>query len=365
MRLIYTKPAYDAAREEIEYVEPSLKDFVNYARPRPRHFLFYSICLEIIAWLALLDVIYADMHLQFYGKSFREFPGILPDLGVFLLILFVALRRVSNRYRLNSKKILLTDIRQPVLYLRAFYEESAPNAIYFDKDRTDETLAKVFKNVGPLIAAGKPNDKQQPLGAVRLYFDDEAWQENIKVLMSMSKLVVIQAGHSPSLDWEISTAMKCLKPHQLLFTFLAWQELDAVSRQSKFVEFATQLKLVSAFDLPKRIDEAYFLYFDREWKPRLASLCKWKAALFSIPRSILGLEIFWQSTFHHFPRFINIHGIFIKASITSVRESLRPVLKIQGIRLPFLRTILNISFTLGLIFYFILLLFIITVSLIT
>lgn len=345
-------------------MEPSLKDFVNYARPRPRHFLFYSICLEIIAWLALLDVIYADMYLHFNRTSFREFPNLLPDPGIYLLILFVALRRVSKRYRLNSKLILLTDTREPILYLRAFYEESAPNAIYFDKDRTDETLAKVLKNVGPLIAAGRPNDKQQPLGAVRVYFNDDAWQENIKNLMSISKLVVIQAGHSPNLNWEISTAMKCLKPHQLLFTFLAWQELDAVSRQLKFAEFATQLKLVSTFDLPKRIDDAYFLYFDREWKPRLASLCRCKTLLFSIPQSFLELENYFQSTFHKFPRFIKIHGIFKKVSVTSVRESLRPVLKIQGIRLPFLRTILNISFTLGLIFYFILLLFIITARLI-
>jgi hypothetical protein len=328
----------------------SLKIFVNYAKPRPKHFLFYSICLELIAWLALLDIIISLTSDISDPKNIRGRPYSY-ILVPYLLFLFIALRRVSKRYRLNPKKMLLTDTREPVLYLRAFYEESVPNVIYYDKAGTDETLAKVFKNVGPLVAVGKPSNKQQPLGAIRVYFNDEVWQENVKTLMSMSKLVVIQAGCSPGLEWEIATAIKYLKPQQLLFTFLSWQELEKASRQSKFIEFATQLKLVSNFDLPKQIDDAYFLYFDREWNPHFAWLSRWKIFFFFPPSSLLYLlmGLPWQGTFHNLPQFIQIHGLFRKTSITSVREALRPVLKTQGIRLPALKTALNISFILGII----------------
>nr|ALS90558.1 MetaGeneMark_Unknown Function [uncultured bacterium] len=129
--------------------------------------------------------------------------------------------------------MLLTDRRRPIIYLRSFYEEAEPDAIYYDKAKTDETLAQVLKTTGPLIAVGKPGDKLQPLGAIRVYFNDEVWQENVEVLMAMSRLVIIQAGLSPGLKWEMATARKLLKPEQLLFTFLSWQELDGDLRQSK------------------------------------------------------------------------------------------------------------------------------------
>lgn len=352
----------------------SLREFADYARPRPSRFLFYGVCFEFFAWLALIDEFFALLYLTNHDRSIFTAArvvskgGYVPGsvyLGPCLLILFIALRRVSRRYRLNSKSMLRTDTREPVLYLRGFNEESAPEVIYYDKAATDETLAKVFKNVGPLVAVGKPSEKQQPLGAIRVYFSDAVWQEKVKTLMSMSKLVVIQAGHSPGLEWEIATAIKYLKPQQLLFTFLSWQELDKASRQSRFIQFATQLKLVSNFDLPKRIDGAYFLYFDREWNAHFASLREWKKPFFFSPSSLLysWLCLPWQSTFHQLPRFIQINGLFRRTSIVSVREALRPVLKTQGIRLPVLRTILNVSFALGIIFYLLLIVFLVLVYL--
>ena len=342
-------------------MKSSLRHFVDFARSRPRRFIFYSIGLELIAWLALSDVIGQLIYFHIYRKTFRELPEFLPDPSLYIFFLFVALRRVSKRYRLNSRKILLTDTREPILYLRAFYEESAPKVTYHDKPGIDEALAKVLKNVGPLVALGKPSDKQLPLGAIRVYFDQDTWQENVKTLMSMSKLVVIQAGHSRGLEWEIATAIKCLQPQQLLFTFLSWQGLDNVSRHTKFSEFATQLKAISSIDLPNQFENAHFLYFDHKWNPHFAQLSRWKTYALSAPSFLRNLSVSsQQSTFHRLPRFIHITDIFRKTSVTVVRETLRPVLKSQDIRLPIFRTILNISFLISLlsliIFYLVLLL---------
>jgi hypothetical protein len=235
--------------------------------------------------------------------------------------------------------------------LRAFYEEFNPRVIYHDKVRTDETLAKVFKNIGPLVAVGKPSDKLQLGGAIRIYFNDDEWQENVKSLMDISRLVVIQAGHSPSLEWEIVTGIKCLKPHQLLFTFLSWQELEKASRQSEFKKFAAQLKLISNIELPQLDDGAFFLYFDSEWNSHFVSLSRWKRYFFNLLPLLCGLLLPKpRGTFHNLKRFVQIHGIFRKTSVTSVREALRPVLRTQVIRLPVLKTIFYTSFALGIIF---------------
>jgi hypothetical protein len=332
----------------------SLKDFANYTRPRPKQFLFYTICLEFVAWVALLDF---SIHVI---SDIRVIMGMVSNTDgvrfpyVYFLFLFVTLRRLSKRYKINSKKMLLTDTREPILYLRAFYEEFNPRVIYHDKVRTDETLAKILKNVGPLVAAGKPSDKLQPVGAIRVYFNDDEWQENVKSLMDISKLVIIQAGHSPSLEWEIVTGVKYLKPQQLLFTFLSWQELEKASRQSEFKKFAAQLKLISNIELPQLDDGAFFLYFDSEWNPHFVSSIGWKRYFFNLIPLLCGLLLPTpRGTFHNLNRFVQIHGIFRKTSVTSVREALRPVLRTEGIRLPVLETIFNISFALGIIFYLI------------
>lgn len=311
-------------------------------------FVVYSICLEFAAWsVFLLLSITVYLLLANRRATFEDFYN-LSGLILTLILLFVTLRRVGKRFRLVSKKMLLTDTRTPILYLRSFYEEFEPDAVYYDKAKTDETLAQVLKTTGPLVAVGKPGDKLQPLGAIRVYFNDEVWREKVEALMAMSKLVIIQAGCTPGLEWEIATAIKRLKPEQLLFTFLSWQELDGVSRQSKYEVFAGQLKSISSLTLPERINGAYFLYFDQNWKPHLALLSGWKRYFFylaSLPGILLkSLANGSQGTFNKFP--VQVWGIIRKSSVASVREVLRPVLKMQGVTLPLRETIIYIGLVL-------------------
>jgi hypothetical protein len=326
----------------------TLGDFVDHTRPRPVRFLVYSIGLEIAAWSVLLLLSFT-VYLLF--ASARSVEGVydLSGLVLALTILFVALRRVGKRFRLVSKKLLLTETRKPILYLRSFYEEAEPDAVYYDRARTDETLAQVLRTIGPLVAVGKPSDRLQPLGAIRVYFNNEVWREKVEALMSMSKLVMIQAGCSPGLEWEIATSVKRLKPEQLIFTFLSWQELDGDARQSKYEEFAMRLKSISHLALPERIDGAYFLYFKQNWKANLASLSGWTGSFFylaSLPGFLLkSFTNSSQGTFNKFPA--QVSDTIRKSSVASVREALRPVLKMQGVTLPIWETMIYISLVLA------------------
>jgi len=344
-----------SVRGPYEPAKTTLEDFANHTRPRPLRFVVYSVCLEFAAWLTFLLLSFV-LYLLFVNKTV-EGTYDLAGFILALIMLFAALRRVSKRFRLVSKKMLLTDRRKPILYLRSFREEFEPNAIYYDKARTDETLAQVFRTTGPLVAVGRPGDTLQPLGAIRLYFSDDVWRENVEVLMALSRLVIIQAGRSPGLEWEMATAVKRLNPEQLLFTFLSWQELDGDSRQSRYEEFAGQLKFISSLTLPDRIDGAYFLYFDRNWKPHLASLSGWRRYFFYLASSpAILLKSFANTssgTFNKIP--IQVSDIIRKSSVASVREALRPVLKKHKVALPIWETIIYISlvlaFTASLMFF--------------
>jgi hypothetical protein len=321
----------------------TLKDFANYARSRPKRFIFYSIALGLAALIVLLILVNGILFIIEEAKE-EGLSVFSLSMFAFYLGIFILLLRRSKRYMINSQKILLKDARSPILYLRAFLEETDAVGAYRDGAKSDETLALALKNVGPLVAVGKPGDNLQPLGAVRLYFDHDEWQENIEALMSLSQLVIIQAGYSSKLDqsgleWEMLTAMKELKPEQLVYSFLSWQELSKRSRQHEYEIFAMQYRRVTGRDLPELIGGAYFLYFDQDWRPCLSYPAVWQRDLVLLKSP---LRLIWKTLTYRFNReprsaydatfYFPIPAILKKTSVLSVREALRPILGKQGIK---------------------------------
>ena len=74
--------------------------------------------------------------------------------------------------------------------------------------------------VGPVVAIGKPGERLPQLGAARLYVDDDHWQETIDALMTRSALVVVRAGNTPNLWWEIERAMTNQRPDRVVIVVL-------------------------------------------------------------------------------------------------------------------------------------------------
>lgn len=194
----------------------SLKDFADYAMPRPKRFIFYSFAVGLVSLIPLAIVVhgipYTIEQNKLKGFSLSNLSLLAMWYGVFIL-----LWKLSKRFRANPRKALVKDLRGPILYLRPFDIEAKEGGLgdYNVDVRPDETLALALKGVGPLIAVGKPGDKLQPLGAIRLYFDHNSWQENVEALMSFSRLVIIEAGcssrlNSSGLEWEMSTTIKRL-----------------------------------------------------------------------------------------------------------------------------------------------------------
>jgi hypothetical protein len=334
----------------------TLKDFANYTRPRPKRFVFYSIALGLI----VLGLLIVGIYLIVEHTRREDLSGVSLNWVIVYLGAITLLWRLSRKFRINSQDIVLRDVRSPILYLRSFSEEANEEGEYRDEAKSDEILALAVREVGPLVAVGNPGERLQSLGAARLYFENKEWRENVEALMSLSRFVIIQAGFSSKLnesglEWEMLTAMKRLKPEQLIYSFVSWQKLSRHSRQNQYEIFVMQYERIHGGGLPLLIGDSYFLYFDQNWRPSLASLTGWKGMLFWI---VALPSVVWKildyvvsrgqgSAFANYI-YLPTPAIFRKASAASVREALRPILDIQGIKLPIWRTALYVSFVLGL-----------------
>lgn len=125
--------------------------------------------------------------------------------------------------------VLATDTRPPVLYLRAFNQESTwfvtgPYGRYKDyvtgfvallaassRDGDSSPVGVTFeqllgrelnRSVGPFVALGSPEDYLPPDGAVRMYAQDLDWQDHFKDLAARASTVVVEVAKSENLRWE-------------------------------------------------------------------------------------------------------------------------------------------------------------------
>jgi hypothetical protein len=155
------------------------------------------------------------------------------------------------------------DTRPIVLYLRSFQDDSKIRlrARTANGRTLPERLLKIpFEEVvtdhlwgyGPVLAIGDPRTKSKraPLGAARDYADDSTWQQKVIELMQEAALIVVIAGGTKGLAWEIDTIAKqgALWKLVVLLPPVGMQEV-----QSRWQELVSH---VSNNALPTQIDFA-------------------------------------------------------------------------------------------------------------
>lgn len=300
-----------------------LKDFAPYALPTPRWYLPAGILLEIGGWAIFLTGV---------------FVGRIIGMVVLAISLFTV--SIARRLQINTRKRLLAADRQPILYVRSFpHERSAASMT-----AADSAIAIALKDIGPLVAVGVPQEKLPPSGALRLYFRDEEWQEKVEALMSMSRLIIIEAGYTVGLDWEMKTARQYFSPEEIYISFLGWEKLDEDKRFSEFLCFKGQLERAYGISLPGSFfHNSYFIYFNRDWSPAAATIS-------------------WPRKFFLFPKLVDVVSLE-GMSPPAIREILRPVFQKRRMKLSLWRTILRVVVARLLFVVFLFYFFFITLSL--
>jgi hypothetical protein len=249
--------------------------------------------------------------------------GLLLVLASFAIsILWTASRRLRTQDAGTNKSL---EPQPHVLYLRSFQDDQASLTA---TDTREQHLASVMKEVGPLVAIGRPGDSLAPLGAERRYCEEKDWQHEVELLIAQAKLVVIQAGASNGLLWEINEVTKHLKPEKILISLRSKERVFRLASdkfsQEQYERFRVMTAQFFQRPLPEKLEDAAFLCFESDWKPHLLRPTRWK------PYNL--------------------------SPTAKIRETLRPFLEQQGVEFSVFRTqLMAVLWSLLLVFGFVLL----------
>lgn len=157
----------------------------------------------------------------------------------------VLLERALRRRQANAAAVLAADPRPPVVYLRPF-DEDLRQARQLRQRRLfpaplmggsiEPWISRLLGGLGPPVAIGRPGEALPPLGFARLYARDDEWQARVLGLLDRSAAVVLVAGHSPGLLWELEQVMRCVPRQRVVMIVPAWPGHDHARFQQLVAE---------------------------------------------------------------------------------------------------------------------------------
>lgn len=215
----------------------------------------------------------------YFMESLRSWSGV-PVLVIALLLGIAGMRSLGRAKRFEAStgyKVLEEDQRPPVVYLRSFKDDArAAHRISMAGLRvnTEEgELADLVKHIGPLVAIGRPGEELPFFGAARVYVGQDDWQKRVRELLSNAPMVILRAGSTAGLWWEVEQCAKYVMPRRLV-VLVPLKRLDYEEFRRKAQDFfpcrlpdyngryigATTLRAV--------------LYFDDDWTPHMEPVLK-------------------------------------------------------------------------------------------
>lgn len=208
----------------------------------------------------------------------------------------------------------LGDKRPRILYLRSFYSDESALSYPFrlasrlsTRMTDEESLIKLLNKIGFVVAIGKPGEWLPTIGAKRIYCTDENWQDTIVSYMGQSCLVIIRAGETEGLSWELKTARNLVKPEHLVI----WHPPKKSKRKTKaiYAKFRDISLGIFTKPLPVDISKSEIIFFDNEWNPKVEK------------RKFIGI---WGA----------IRAFVSNSRLPRIRLELIPALRNAGLRVP-------------------------------
>ena len=202
---------------------------------------------------------------------------VAPSAGLMIVGgIFLLWRERQYAAKADAQRIV-TDSNPDVLYLRAFRSDpSTKGYVLFwsmfrwtsGLETQEEQLADVLRSIGDLVAIGRPGEGLPIPGAARIYVSDEEWKEVVKRRMRAARLVIIRAGATENLLWELKQAVETLNPQKVLILVL---EMKAKHYES----FRAEVNPVLGVSLPERATLGQFggfIGFTTDRKPSVFPL---------------------------------------------------------------------------------------------
>jgi len=186
--------------------------------------------------------------------------------SVFLLIWVLATRpwRIPRMQAPLAQEVLDTDLREPVVYLRPFEAD-------LRRHWYEGRIARSLKRLGPVVTVGRPEEKIPATEHMaREYLLGDEWQEYVLDLTRRAQLVVIHAGTSAGLAWEVDAVLRQEQPQRLIVCF-GYNAVPVLVFRRRAAQHYRQFseKFSSRFPkgLPAGPDHSMFLAFGPDWNP--------------------------------------------------------------------------------------------------
>jgi hypothetical protein len=251
--------------------------------PRPMA-LSLAFIIRLVGWPLLFVPFLGFLFLLTYASEIPLMDIIsrisLQDAGLILTIVGFAggfvgfaggfvtfLTHTADRLEATLRPPLEYDQRPPVVYLRPFAQDGAGTPMYQMNPANllignrEQQWVRALEPVGPVISVSNPYQALQFPGAARIPVAGAEWCDRVRELMSNAALVVISAGSSPGVVWEMASAVEMLPPRRLA---LLVPQLNA---PMDWVRYKQALDPV----LPKALPEDYpgtgYFHFDADWVP--------------------------------------------------------------------------------------------------
>jgi hypothetical protein len=186
------------------------------------------LMLRVLVWLSFVPLVLSIFDLIWICSDYELCTRLKSALSydywqeahklflIFLIIspaaVFVSKRfsRRADRWRQpQAISLLEVDARAPVLLLRSFTDEHAlvealTNVGGFGNSaRIEELVVDDLSRVGPVIAIGDPREHVPSSGAARQYLSEESWRCAATDWIEKASLIIVVAGTTPGLSWEI------------------------------------------------------------------------------------------------------------------------------------------------------------------
>ena len=158
--------------------------------------------------------------------------GIQPNYGPWLgfvgvvmivpiLVVFAMARRALQP---DAEWVLANDLRAPILFLRSVDDDRLKvqqhvrllgipdlHPLPFEK-----ALSSAMSSFGPLVAVGEPGEHLPQPGAVLVHLGENHWQETVVSLIRSSRLILMMAGTTSWVVWEMQNIVREKKLQHLL-----------------------------------------------------------------------------------------------------------------------------------------------------
>lgn len=204
--------------------------------------------------------------------------GSLLFPGIVILLIGVKIWYRGKQYAATpGEEAESKDPRPPVVFLRSFNDELADKTPWsvIRNPFSDRRLAKevppgspyerdlmerLFKKVGPYLAIGRPGESFADPGPARFYLPDDKWQDFVVSRLRRAQLVIIRAGVTPGLGWEMEQVVALVPPRKIIILL--------PMRRRDYAPFQKWAGALLPKPLPAVAPKAErLLTFDADWTP--------------------------------------------------------------------------------------------------